>query len=84
MPKRLRRTFQSLVYLDTHVSLRGNRAVHVENCRRILEYHDVLVRLRTRDMELEIWGTGLRVHDFHDGSVDINGCISSISIREVK
>ncbi len=84
MTKRLRRIFQSLVYLDTYLQLHGNRELRVENCMRILEYHDVLVRLRTRDMELEIWGTGLRVFDYHDSSVLVRGKISSMSMRETR
>ncbi len=73
---------QSWVYLDTYLHLHGNRELRVENCMKILEYNEVLVRLQTRDMELEIWGTGLRVYDYNDSSVMVRGRITSIALHE--
>ncbi len=70
------------MYLETYLHLRGNRELRVENCIRILEYNEVLVRLRTRDMTVEIWGTGLRVDDYNDSSVVVRGRISSVSMEE--
>ncbi len=82
MRRKLRPVVQGWVYLDTYVHLHGNRELRVENCIRILEYNEVLVRLRTRDMTVEIWGSGLRVDDFNDSSVSVRGRISSISLEE--
>lgn len=84
MPKRLKRTFQSWVYLDTYLHLHANRELRVENCMKIMEYNDVLVRLRTRDMALEIWGTGLRVYDYNDSSVIVRGKIASVALEEIR
>ncbi len=84
MPKKFRisRTVRGWVYLDTYLHLHGNQKLRVENCRRILEYNEVLVRLQTLDMMLEIWGTGLRVFDYNDSSVIVTGKISSINLTE--
>lgn len=76
------RIFQGWMYLDTYVHLYGNREVRVENCMKILEYNEVLVRLRTRDMTLEIWGSDLRVSDYNDNSVIVRGKISSVLLSE--
>lgn len=73
---------QTWVYLDTYLHLHGNRELRVENCMKILEYNDVLVRLQTRDMVLEIWGTTLRVDDYNDSSVIVRGRITSITLQE--
>lgn len=73
---------QTWVYLDTYLHLHGNRELRVENCMKILEYNDVLVRLQTRDMVLEIWGTSLRVYDYNDSSVIVRGKISSVQLQE--
>ena len=70
------------VYLDTYLHLHGNEQLRVENCRRILEYNEVLVRLQTLDMIVEIWGTGLRVFDYNDSSVTVTGKISSLNLTE--
>ena len=77
-----KRTMRSLVYLETYLNLCGNRELRVENCMQILEYNDVLVRLRTRDMIVEVWGTELRVSDYNDSSVLVTGTISSVQLQE--
>lgn len=84
MRKRLQRTMMSWMYLDTYVHLHGNRELRVENVRRILEYDDVCVRLRTRDMAVTIWGTGLRVFDYSDGSMLVTGRITGIELNETR
>lgn len=82
MGKGLKRTVQGWVYLDTYLHLHGNEQLKLENCRRILEYNDILVRLQTLDMVIEIWGTGLRVFDYNDSSVLVTGKISAIQLTE--
>lgn len=82
MAKHWKRVMRSLVYLETYLNLCGNRELRVENCMKILEYNDVLVRLQTRDMVVEIWGTELRVSDYNDSSVLVHGTISSIQLQE--
>ncbi len=82
MRKGWKRTMMSWMYLDTYLHLHSNRELRVENCRRILEYNDVLVRLRTRDLTIGIWGTGLRVFDYNDNSVLVSGNITSLRLEE--
>ena len=82
LEKRWKRTLRSWVYLETYLHLCGNRELRVENCTKILEYNDVLVRLQTRDMVVEIWGTDLRVFDYNDSSVIVRGSVTSIQLAE--
>ncbi len=82
LEKRWKRTFRSWVYLETYVNLTGNHELRLENCIKILEYNDVLVRLQTRDMIVEIWGTQLRVFDYNDSSVIVRGTITSVQLQE--
>ncbi len=82
LEKRWKRTFRSWVYLETYVHLNGNHELRLENCTKILEYNDVLVRLQTRDMIVEIWGTQLRVFDYNDSSVIVRGTITSVQLQE--
>lgn len=84
MYKRIQRTFRSWMYLDTYLHLHGNRELRVENVRRILEYDEVCVRLRTRDMTVTVWGTQLRVFDYSDSSMLVTGRITGIELSEVK
>ncbi len=82
MRKKFTPAFPGWVYLDTYLHLHGNQRLRVENCRRILEYNDVLVRLQTVDMIVEIWGSRLRVADYNDSSVIVTGKISSLNLTE--
>lgn len=82
MPKKFRLAVNGWVYLDTYLHLHGNRRLRIENCRRIIEYNEVLVRLQTLDMIIEIWGKDLRVSDYNDSSVIVTGKISSVNLTE--
>lgn len=83
MRKHLKRTVLSYLYLDSYLHLHGNRELRLENCRRILEYNDVCVRLRTRDLSVTVWGC-LRVFDYKDSSVLVTGRITGIELGEVR
>lgn len=80
--KKWKRTVQGWVWLDTYLHLHGNQQLRIENCRKILEYNEVFVRLQTLDMIIEIWGTNLRVFDYNDSSMMVTGKISSLHLTE--
>ncbi len=82
MAKRWNKVVNGWLYLETSLHLLGNEELRIENCIRILEYNDVLVRVQTRDMTIEIWGTRLRVYDYNDASIIVKGKISSLSLSE--
>ena len=84
MRKRFQRIMMSWMYLDTYLHLHGNRELRVEIVRRILEYDDVCVRLRTRDMTVTVWGTQLRVSDYNDSSMLVTGRITGIELSETR
>lgn len=82
MEKHWKRTLRSWVYLETYLHMQGNHELRVENCMKILEYNEALVRLQTRDMVVEIWGTKLRVFDYNDSSVIVRGTVQNIQLHE--
>lgn len=79
---RWKREFLSYMWLDSRLHLHSNRELRLENCRRVLEYHDVLVRLETRDLRVSVWGAGLRVSDYKDNSTLVRGRIDEIKLEE--
>ncbi|MCR4644568.1 MAG: YabP/YqfC family sporulation protein [Oscillospiraceae bacterium] len=84
MRKRIQRTVMNWMYLDTYVHMHGNRELRVENVRRILAYDEICVRLRTRDMTVTVWGTGLRVYDYKSSSMLVTGRITSVELSETR
>ena len=79
---RWKREVMGWMYLDSYLHLHGRRQLRLENCRRVLECNALRVRLETRDLTVEIWGTGLRVFDYNDNSVLVRGKISTIQLAE--
>lgn len=78
------RMIRNWVCLDTDLHLHGNAELQVENCLKILEYNEVLVRLQTRDMRIAVWGTDLRVFDYNDSGILVRGRITSVSLEETR
>lgn len=79
---RWKREVLSWMWLDSRLHLHSNRELRLENCRRVLEYNDVLVRLETRDLRVAVWGAKLRVHDYKDNSVLVCGRIDEVRLEE--
>lgn len=65
-------------YLDTTVSINDNREVIVENCKKILEYNDIFIKISTPTVTFQIWGNNLRIKNYEDKGLIIEGVISSI------
>ncbi len=70
------------INMDTQIQLTGNREVLVECCKKILEYNDIMVRVRTWDMTVEVWGSSLSVSDFNSKGIIISGKIQSVELTE--
>ncbi len=68
------------INMDTQIQITGSREVLVENCRKILEYNDVFVKVKTWDMTVQVWGSGLSVNDFNSGGIYICGKIQSVEL----
>ncbi|MBQ4466019.1 MAG: YabP/YqfC family sporulation protein [Oscillospiraceae bacterium] len=79
---RWKREWMNWMYLGGFVHLNGNREVRVENCRRVLECDEVRVRIATRELIVDIWGTGLRVFDYNDNNVLVRGKIASVQLSD--
>lgn len=73
---------QRLINTDTQIQITGNHEVLVECCRKILEYNDIMVSVKTWDMTIQIWGSGLTVNDFNSRGIYICGTIQSIELTE--
>ncbi len=76
------RKIKRLVNMDTQIQITGNHEVLVECCKKILEYNDVMVKVRTWDMTIEIWGNNLSVDDFNSKGIYVHGKIQSIDMTE--
>lgn len=69
-------------FMETGLHIAGNRELILENCRRIEECSDVLMRLISGDLCVQVWGSGLRAFDFKTGGLVIRGKIEQIELEE--
>ena len=76
------RLVRSKTYLNTYMTLTDNTHMEIENCKRILEYNDVYIKLRTATLTVGIWGQDLRISDYNTDGIVINGNFSSVEFEK--
>lgn len=82
MKKRLKKFAKEAMYLNSYISIIDNERVIIENCKTILECNDMLVRIITKEFEVEIWGSELSITNYATVSVEVCGTISSVSLQK--
>ena len=72
----------SSIYPDTRISIESGD-IQIDSCRRILVCSDVCVKLRSADMIIEIWGSGLELTSAEPDSITVSGKVSSVEFTPV-
>lgn len=80
MASRIRNAGRRALCLQTYLQMFGNQEIYLENCRRIIEYHDIRIVVQTTDMLLEIWGANLQTDSCSPESLRIHGEIQSLTL----
>lgn len=70
------------LYLNTYINLTDNTHMEIENCKRILEYNDVFVKLQTSTLIVGIWGQDLRLSDYNTDGIVVEGKFTSVEFEE--
>lgn len=71
---------KDLACLGSYVTVEDDRSVLVENCRQICECSEIMAKVCAGDYFIEVWGEGLKMSEYTQDSVYINGRIESIKI----
>lgn len=71
---------KDLACLGSYVTITDNKSVLVENCRQICECSDIMAKVGAGDYIVEIWGKGLKLSDYTQDSVMIDGIIDSVKL----
>lgn len=69
------------LYLDTTIIVTDNKCIEIENCKKIIEYNDIYICLRTSSVTVRIWGKDLKISDYKTGGLVVEGTISSIEFE---
>lgn len=67
--------------MDSQIQITGDSGVLVDGCKKILEYNEILVKVKTWDLTVQIWGSNLMVSDFGSDAVCVYGKIQSVEIQ---
>lgn len=69
-------------YLNTNLLICDNNLLEIENCKKVLEYNDIYLKLLTSTLILEIWGNDLSISDYSTDGVVVKGNIKSIEFMK--
>ena len=64
------------------ITLSDDREVLIESCKRIVECNDIKCSVISTGFLVEVWGSELNISTFSNGSAQICGKVSSISIEK--
>lgn len=65
-------------YPKTRITMDSGGYMQIDSFRKIVEYSDLYIKLRSIDMYIEIWGNELTVTCMGNDSITVYGKISSI------
>lgn len=72
------------LYMNTYINLSDNTHMEIENCKRILEYNDVFVKIRTSTLIIGIWGQDLRLSDYNTDGIVVDGKFTSVEFEKIE
>lgn len=69
------------LYLNTYMNVTDNTRLEIENCKRIIEYNDIYIRLKTATVNLQIWGENLKISDYNTDGIVVEGKFSTFEFE---
>lgn len=69
---------KKVLCMQTFLQMCGNRELYLENCRCIIEYHDIRIVVETDEFRMEIWGNNLLTDSRSPDCLLITGEIQTI------
>ncbi len=69
-----------LTYLDSYVTVCGDREVLIENISDVYDCNEMMARVKAGRKDIIIWGTGLKMKNYVNKSCIVKGKISSVEI----
>lgn len=70
------------LYLNTYMNLTDNTHLELENCKKILEYNDIFVKIKTATLIVSVWGENIKLSDYNTDGIIIDGKFTTIEFEE--
>lgn len=55
--------------------------MEIENCKKILEYNDLFIKIKTSTLTICIYGNNLSISDYNTDGIIVDGVFSSIEFE---
>ena len=62
--------------------IKESALIEIENCKKVVEYNDIYLKILTSNMILEVWGSELSISDYNTDGIIIRGKISSVEFMK--
>ena len=72
---------RAATFREMCVTVTGGRLVTVENVSHVYECNEIMARVRAADSDVVIWGEGLEMGSYKEGTVRISGQITSVELN---
>ncbi len=75
------RFIKEKMYCNTYMTLTDNTHMEIENCKKILDYNELYVRLKTSTVIICIRGENLNISDYNTDGIIIDGKFTSVEFE---
>lgn len=75
------RFIKEKLYFNTYMTITDNTHIEIENCKKILDYSDVYLRIKTSTLTICIYGYNLNISNYNTDGIIVEGKINSIEFE---
>lgn len=73
---------RSVTMTNTNIQITDNLCVEIDNCKKIIEYNDIYVKIKASTVIIEVWGRNLCINDYNRPGIEIKGIITNIELSK--
>ena len=69
------------LYCNTYINLMDNTHMEIENCKKILDYNELYVKIKTSTVTICIYGENLNISDYNTDGIIIDGKFTNVEFE---
>lgn len=80
----MNKKIKEIVYPDTNIRIENDKILEIENCKKIIEYNDIHICVRTHILEIHVWGENLSADDYGGNGITVKGTVKSVELIRLR
>jgi hypothetical protein len=80
----MNKKIKEIIYPDTNVRIENDKIIEIENCKKIIEYNDIHMCVRTYTLEIHVWGENLSADDYGGNEITVKGRVKSVEFEPLR